>query len=272
MDDNEMAKDPFHRIKNLVYLLTSEPNYSIFLEEAEKENAKLAKMPVVMGARMHTAYDFFNEDKALSADIPRDLTVSESSLDYLLKRSASEVGDLLGFSHCFYAAKGLKAESDDYSITSIYNNTVNPAKIDICYADMTMHVLPPTMAHEYVHFLQDAKACEFNDYIWDFKPLMEGFGRGVERIVAEKYAAEKDDMLYLVRTQERVCTDIHDFVTKVIPEQKAKWKNRFVSFDGHWGTAAFLVLERKFGRGIYKEMINSNKPYEMMIEMLGGKR
>ncbi|MDI6738450.1 MAG: hypothetical protein QME12_08145 [Nanoarchaeota archaeon] len=72
----EQAADTFHRIKNLVDLLTSGGNYRILLEEAEKEKAKLGKMPVVMGARMHTCHDPWNGSHKLPDDFPKDPALS----------------------------------------------------------------------------------------------------------------------------------------------------------------------------------------------------
>lgn len=281
MDDKEKAKDPLYRIKNLVYLLTSGDNYRILLEGAEKENAKLAGMPVVMGARMHTCHDPWNGSHRLPDDFPRDFPVSESSIDYYLRKAAGDLEQVLEMPFGLYVEKGLSAVVNDDILKSCYLEFVWPPKIEITFTDMTRHVLPPTMAHEYAHFLQDMRGIAIHDskpspviddYAWNFKPLIEGFARGVERILAEQYADKNNDRLYLVRTQERICTDIDIFFNEVVPEQNARWSNRVSSFDGHWGTVAFLVLERKFGRGIYKQMMDSDEPYEMLIRKLGGRR
>lgn len=277
----EQAADPFHRIRYLVSLLTSEPNYSILQEEAEKEKAKLEEMPVVLGARMHMCSDPWNGSHRMPEDFPRDPILSGDNMDYFLRTAAGEAAEMLGVPPSLHALHALRAEADFDGFESCYLETETPQRILIFEGDLTKHVLPPTMFHEYTHFLQDIKGIEIHDskpnpvvddYAWNFKPMNEGFARGVERIIAEKYADEKDDRLYLVRTQERTCADIDNFFKNVVPEQKAKWSNRFVSFDGHWGTAAFLVLERKFGRGIYREMIHSDEPYEMLIGKLGGRR
>lgn len=281
MDDKEKAKDPFYRIRNLVDLLTSEPNYAILLEEAEKENEKLDKMPVVLGARLHMCSDPWNGSHTLPEDFPRDPVLSGENMDYFLRTAAGEAAGMFGVSPYLHVLHALKAEAEFDGFESCYLETETPQRILIFEGDLTRHVLPPTIFHEYAHFLQDVRSIAVHDarqnplvddYAWNFKPMNEGFARGIERIIAEKYAAEREDRLYLVRTQERTCTDINDFLTKVVPEQKADWKNRFVSFDGHWGTAAFLVLERKFGRGIYRQMIHSENPYQMVVAMLGARQ
>lgn len=277
MDDKENTKDPLYRTKNLVKLIASEPNYSILHEEAQKEHAKLAKMPVVMGARMHMCHGHYNGSRGLHDNFPRDTVLSGNNMDYFLRIAASEAAEMLGVPPFLHILHALRAEADFGGFESCYLETETPPRILIFEGDLTKHVMPPTMFHEYAHFLQDVKSREvfaarnerrIDDFVWNFKPMNEGFARGVERIIAERYAAEKDDRLYLVRTQERICADIDNFFNKVVPEQKADWKNRFVSFDGHWGTVAFLVLERKFGREIYGEFIHSESPYEDILRKL----
>ena len=48
-------------------------------------------------------------------------------------------------------------------------------------------------------------------------------------------------------------------------------RNSFI-MKYHWGSCAFIIAEAKHGRGIYREMMHSPQPYEVLIDMLGGRQ
>jgi hypothetical protein len=249
---------------NLARAITSKENYQLLKQIEEREREILDKLPVVITQDIQT--------KNQSDIFPLCTEVDKSRLCYFLANESGIVCDILGTERHLWTEKGLYAVMREKINSSMFLRPIENERpsIEIREADMAYFVLHATMCHEVVHFYQYALS-RAPDYEWDFKPLMEGHARGVERIRAGQLAS-RGERRFLAKTQERTCKDISDFIEIIVPEFAKEKPDEFKLPDGHWGTAAFLVLEQKFGRGVYKEMIHSDKPYEMLVEMLGGKR
>ncbi|MFA5887274.1 MAG: hypothetical protein WC852_01010 [Candidatus Nanoarchaeia archaeon] len=195
-----------------------------------------------------------------------------SALPLFLEEVNKELSEMLGMDSCLRFKENLCIIQNDSERRSYFHPLVYREDyelcpvIGICAEDMNEYALYPTVAHELVHFFQDCRNHDANLDWNNFKFLKEGFARGVERIIAQNEARRKRKSVFVNTTLERLYEDITEFASNGYKKDAEKQ----LHYEGHWGSCAFVIAEARHGKGIYKEMMQSDKPYEMLVEMLGG--
>lgn len=137
-------------------------------------------------------------------------------------------------------------------------------KLMIGMSDMAEECIESIIAHEYCHHLQMIKS--YTAFQWNiFEALVEGFALGVELQMARILSKEKNDTNYLRRNVK----DIDYYLNVVLFHAKSGMPMKDEEeWCYHYGAAAFLLAEKMYGTGIYKEIIHSDKPYDLLVEML----
>ncbi len=200
--------------------------------------------------------------------------IPHSSLPLFLEEVNKELSEMLGMDSCLRFRENLCIIQNDsecrsyfHPLTYIEDYELCPV-IGICAEDMNEYALYPTVAHELAHFFQDCRNPDANMDWNNFKFLKEGFARGVELIIAKSEAKTRGKSALVNTTLERLYEDITEFASNGYKEDAEKQ----LHYEGHWGSCAFIIAEAKHGRGIYREMMHSPQPYEMLIDMLGGRQ
>lgn len=190
------------------------------------------------------------------AALPLDGRISVGQLGLYAERVSRDIALLLNADHSLRHKELLSIVFNRHAGGSTF--TTGPLSIWFCSTDMSAHAAPGVMAHEVVHFYQYF----LNKCLWGFKPLKEGFARGVEKKLVRAYADETGIPQYMAATRARLKQDIDSLFNC------ARF-NRPLPEGGHWGSAAFLLAEARHGDGFYTEMFHSDEPYGMLVKMLG---
>ncbi len=197
-----------------------------------------------------------------------------SSLQSFLERANKELSEMLGMDPSLCRREKLCIIQSDLERRSYFKpfaymkyEELLPV-IGIYSGDMNNIALYPTVAHELAHFFQECRNPDANREWNNLKFLKEGFARGVERIVAKKEVSRQRKWSSIYPTLARLYDDITEFASSGYKEDAEKQ----LHYEGHWGSCAFVIAEARHGTGIYREMMQSEKPYEMLVEKLGGRR
>ncbi|MFA5888519.1 MAG: hypothetical protein WC852_07460, partial [Candidatus Nanoarchaeia archaeon] len=123
-----------------------------------------------------------------------------------------------------------------------------------------------TSAHEYAHHTQAVKSCSRDWFVHEF--LSEGFANAIAMDAVSSYALKTGD-----KNMESgvICDRLHilSFYRNIFRSPKImQSEEKKVLANYYAGTAAFLVAEKKHGRGIYRQMLDSKNPHGLLIEMV----
>lgn len=126
-----------------------------------------------------------------------------------------------------------------------------------------------TIAHEYVHHLEKIKNKSLQ---WRWSSFMgEGLAVAGGMAAAESYALKIED--------RDMGMELHSDRISRISDYKQLFQNGFLlQTEGRRhmiyytvAPTAFLVAERKHGKGIYKQVLESKKPLDLLTDMVCGR-
>ncbi|MFH1065745.1 MAG: hypothetical protein V1734_04545 [Nanoarchaeota archaeon] len=250
----------------------------IYAESFVKEIVSIIKQPEnikILWDYYSVLSDKFNHFSKGSCTI-----MPPNSLQPLLEKAKKELSEMLDLSSSYmWLGEKLCIMNDDSDGRSYFKPSYLKHSdcgrytqlipvIGIHSENMNEISLYPTIAHELAHFFQDCGLLDGNGDWKDLKFLKEGFARGVERIIAQNEATRKRKLSFVSTTLARIDDDITEFASNGYKKDAEKQLHH----EGHWGSCAFVIAETRHGQGIYKDMINSPQPYELLVDMLGGRR
>lgn len=123
-----------------------------------------------------------------------------------------------------------------------------------------------TVAHELVHH------CQRPYKKWLPRAVREGFADAVQNIAVESYAMKTGDNISEWLSAGYINDIFHSIKGIYLGDYSNLNSGINDSIVYKIGTAAFLAAEKMHGRGIYREILNAEKPAKLLVEMLGGRR
>jgi hypothetical protein len=114
--------------------------------------------------------------------------------------------------------------------------------------------------------MQAVKSCSRDWFVHEF--LSDGFANAIAMYAVSSYALKTGD-----KNMESgvICDKLHtlSFYRNIFRSPKAMQpEEKKVLANYYAGTAAFLVAEQKHGREIYRQMLDSKNPHELLVEMV----
>ncbi|MBU2638768.1 MAG: hypothetical protein KJ955_07380 [Nanoarchaeota archaeon] len=178
-------------------------------------------------------------------------------LDYWLLRMSGRVDDLLGCKTML--PKIAYADSKAEGIYEQFKGSIIIAKRNETAA------LPFLVAHEYSHHVE---YCTKEPLKWLYnRPLAEGCGNGCAAITALDEGTENADRAACAYVYSSLIEATGNYIA--LRETGIRQGNEGQRLaDTAVGTTAFLLAEKMHGRGVYREIIMSNKPEKVLLKML----
>ncbi|MFH1066066.1 MAG: hypothetical protein V1734_06170 [Nanoarchaeota archaeon] len=183
---------------------------------------------------------------------------NEKPLEDQLEAVAAKVNSLLGYDIPVPQIAKCAKKGNEYRYLS--KNIITPED----------HPSPVTLAHEYAHHISHVKSCSKEWDLHDF--LSEGFAEVVALAAVNDYALKTDDRIMQREVTRSKINCLSDYKAIFNSRHIMRMEGANDLADYCVGTTAFLVAERKHGKGIYRQMLDSKNPHGLLVTMVCGRK
>ena len=238
-----------------------------FLKEIEAAKAReiyLVLSVLATGKNMKLAEKVFEE---IETEMKNEIKIFNEPEPKELKEwlgiMSGFVNNVLGCATTKLPEIVLDRELDEAAMYSHYER-----KIMIASAEG--YGLPNLVAHEYVHHLQLSTE---NPGVWYLNPVSrEGLAECSAAIATRRYGLKSRDYAAVNYVPAKLAVDVATCLGQLGNGLHGSIRRMLIDKEQELGTTALLIAEKRHGTGIYRDMIRAEKPGEMLVEMLGGRK